>query len=123
MKKDIQDREDIIKLVDDFYEKVKVDATLGYIFTDIVHTNWDSHLPRMYDFWENILFSTGNFDGNPMITHRELSAKTTINLKHFKHWNKIFTQTVDELFVGEKAEEIKKRALNISKAMIDKTLT
>lgn len=123
MKKDIKNRTDIIKLVDLFYDKVKTDKVIGYIFTDVVHTNWDLHLPRMYDFWENILFYTGNFDGNPMITHRELSAKTTINLKHFKHWNKIFTQTVDELFVGEKAEEIKKRALNISKAMIDKTLT
>jgi hemoglobin len=123
MKKDIKNREDIIKLVDAFYDKVKTDKTIGYIFTDVAHTNWDLHLPRMYDFWENILFSTGNFEGNPMMTHKELSHKTEMNLRHFNRWNKIFIGTVDALFIGEKTEEIKKRAMNISKAMMDKAVS
>ena len=122
MKKDIQDREDIIKLVDAFYKKIKVDGTLGYIFTDIAHTNWETHLPRMYDFWENILFSTGNFDGNPMMTHKNLNKKVQMDFTHFNRWNTLFKETVDTLFKGEKAEEIKNRAMNISKAMLDKAI-
>ncbi len=120
MKKDIQDRNDIITLVNSFYDKVKVDDTIGYIFTDVAQVNWETHLPRMYDFWENILFSTNNFDGNPMRTHVELSQKTKMDFPHFLRWNILFETTVDELFIGEKAKEIKKRAFNISNAMLSK---
>ena len=123
MLRDIRNRKDIIKLVDVFYDKIKTDTVIGYIFTDVAHTNWDLHLPRMYDFWENILFYTGNFDGNPMITHRELSAKCEIKRSHYDHWNNLFNQTVDDLFEGDKADEIKRRAMNISKMMIDKALS
>ena len=76
----------------------------------------------MYDFWENILFYTGNFEGNPMVKHRELHHKSPLTVKHFKHWNKLFTATVDELFSGKKANEIKERAVNISLMMQQKTL-
>jgi hemoglobin len=119
MMNDIQNREDIIKLVDAFYEKVKVDETIGYIFTTIAQVNWELHLPRMYDFWENILFCTGNFDGNPMKTHKILNQKIAMNFTHFNRWNTIFNETVNSLFKGEKAEEIKNRAMNISKAMME----
>lgn len=120
MKKDIQNREDIIKLVNAFYEKVKGDDIIGYIFSDIAHVNWELHLPRMYDFWENILFSSANFDGNPMMTHKALNQKVQIDFTHFNRWNILFNETVNSLFKGEKAEEIKNRAMNISKAMMDK---
>ena len=123
MKRDIKNRKDIIKLVNVFYDQVKTDTVIGFIFNDIAHANWDLHLPRMYDFWENILFYTGNFDGNPMITHRELSAKCEIKRSHYKHWNSLFNKTVDDLFKGDKADEIKQRAMNISKAMTEKALS
>ena len=123
MKKDIQNREDIIKLVDTFYNKTKNDPLIGHIFTNVAHVNWELHLPRMYDFWENILFCTGNFDGNPMKTHKELNQKVPMDFTHFNRWNMMFNETVDSLFKGEKAEEIKNRAMNISKAMMDKALS
>jgi hemoglobin len=123
MKKDIQDRDDIIKLVDAFYKKTKSDPTIGHIFTNVAHVNWELHLPRMYDFWENILFCTGNFDGNPMKTHKELNQKVPMDFTHFNRWNNLFKETVDGMFKGEKTEEIKVRAMNISKAMMDKALS
>ena len=49
--KAINNREDIELLVNKFYEKVKVDETIGYIFNEIANINWDKHLPKMYDFW------------------------------------------------------------------------
>ncbi|MBS7786603.1 group III truncated hemoglobin [Flavobacterium sp. CYK-55] len=123
MKPDIQNRKDIEVLVNAFYEKVKTDAVIGYLFNDVAQVNWATHLPKMYDFWENILFFTGNYDGNPMAKHKELHQKSTMNPSHFAHWNKLFTETVDHLYEGAKAEEIKNRALNISAAMMYKTLS
>lgn len=122
MKKDLQNRADIIKLVDAFYEKIKTDKVIGFLFVEVAKVNWDNHLPKMYDFWDNVLFYSGNFDGNPMQKHRELHQKSALTQTHFKHWVKVFHQTVDELFTGEKAEEIKMRAKNISDVMMSKTI-
>ena len=122
MKTDIKNRSDIEKLINAFYDKIKIDTEIGYFFTEVAHVNWEKHLPRMYDFWENIMFSTGDFVGNPMAKHKELHQKSAMTKAHFQHWNALFDETVDELFAGEKAEEIKQRAANIATAMMYKTL-
>jgi len=123
MKTDIRNRKDIEKLVNTFYNKIKTDAVIGYLFTDVARVNWEVHLPKMYDFWENILFCTGNYNGNPMMRHKELHEKSPMTEAHFKHWTALFTDTVDRLFEGSKAEEIKSRAINISLVMMYKTIT
>jgi hemoglobin len=122
MKNDIQNRDDIVLLVNTFYDTVITDSVIGYLFTDVAKVNWSLHLPKMYDFWENILFSTGNFEGNPMIKHKELNQKSKLSEAHFNHWNKLFNATVDALFKGEKADEIKNRAMNISQMMMQKAV-
>ena len=123
MKRDIKNRKDIIKLVNVFYDQVKTDTVIGFIFNDIAHTNWDLHLPRMYDFWENILFYSGNYSGSPMVVHKELHQKSPMNQQHFQHWNDLFSETVDKLFEGVKANEIKERASNIAQVIMYKTLS
>ena len=108
MKTDIKNRNDIEKLINTFYNKIKTDTKIGYFFTDVAKVNWEEHLPKMYDFWENVMFSNGNYTGNPMTKHKELHQKSEMKEAHFQHWNALFNATVDELFTGEKAEEIKK---------------
>ncbi|WP_300094626.1 group III truncated hemoglobin [Flavobacterium sp.] len=123
MKTDIKNRKDIEILVNTFYDRIKNDDVIGYLFNDVAQVNWEIHLPKMYNFWENILFFTANYEGNPMARHKELHQKSPMIPSHFRHWNKLFTETVDKLFEGQKAEEIKNRALNISAAMMYKTLS
>lgn len=122
MRRDIQNKDDIIILVDAFYFKVKTDSEIGHLFTEVAMVNWQTHLPIMYDFWDNILFHTGNFDGNPMIKHRMLNQKSKLTASHFKHWTKLWKKTVDDLFEGIRADEVKIRAENISKAMMEKVI-
>lgn len=117
MKKDIENKKDIQLLVNSFYEKVKADPVIGYIFNDIVKVNWERHLPVMYDFWENSLFFTGNYSGNPLESHKRLHKLAPLNAKHFDQWNKLFCLTVDELFEGAKASLAKQRAYSISTVM------
>ncbi|MFH7005723.1 group III truncated hemoglobin [Flavobacterium bizetiae] len=121
-KTDIKNKQDIQILVNAFYLRIKSDPVIGYLFTEVAMVNWEKHLPVMYDFWDNILFHTGDFDGNPMLKHRELNEKSTLTRAHFDHWNKLWEKTVNDLFEGERASEIKIRAKNISKAMISKML-
>jgi hemoglobin len=117
MKRDISNRADIQQLVDTFYTKVRSDEVIGYLFNDVAQINWELHLPRMYDFWENIIFQTGSFKGNPMVAHVQLHEKSPLTKEHFARWQQLFLATVNELFEGEKTELAKQRALSIATMM------
>jgi hemoglobin len=121
MKTDIRDRADIIRLINSFYEKVKKDETIGYIFNDIAKVDWDHHLPIMYDFWEGVIFQTGNYEGNPMRVHLNLNERTPLKPAHFARWKLLFIETVNELFEGDKAELARQRAVSIATMMEIKT--
>jgi hemoglobin len=122
MKKDITTRMDIELLVTTFYDKVKTDPVIGHLFTTIFKVNWERHLPVMYDFWENTLFYTGSYTGNPMESHRRLHRIFPLKEEYFKQWVTLFTGTVDELFEGEKALLAKQRAFSIATIMKIKIL-
>ena len=74
MKKDIENRNDIELLINSFYDKVKKDKTIGYIFNDVAKVNWEAHLPVMYNFWEGIIFNKSTYNGNPMVVHNRVEA-------------------------------------------------
>jgi hemoglobin len=117
MKRDIESKKDIEVLVNTFYEKVKADPLIGYIFNDVRKVNWDKHLPVMYDFWDNAIFYSGGYTGNPLKTHEQLHAFCHLDTKHFDRWTELFTSTVDELFEGDKAGLTKQRARSIAAVM------
>ncbi len=114
MKKDIENRTDIELLINSFYDKVRADDVIGYIFNDIAKVDWPHHMPIMYDFWEGVIFYTGNYSGNTMKVHKDLNKKEPLTPEHFKRWLQLFTSTVNELFKGDKAELAKQRALSIA---------
>jgi hemoglobin len=122
MQADIITKEDIKVLVDAFYEKVKSDVLIGPIFTEKLHIAWEKHLPVMYNFWENVLFYTGNYQGNPMVLHQHIHEKVGLTKDDFNRWLEIFTTTTDELFTGNNAETIKQRARSIATVMEIKIL-
>ncbi len=117
MKKRITGRDDIETLVRNFYEKVKADDCIGFIFNDIAKVNWEKHLSVMFDFWENVLFYTGSYEGNPMLVHQHINHVIPLTKEHFLRWYQVFEQTVDELFEGQNAILIKQKAYSISTVM------
>lgn len=122
MKNDIASRKDIEILVDEFYNKVKQDEQIGFIFSDIAMVNWEKHLPVMYDFFENMLFYTGSYTGNPMELHKHVNNLYPLTEDHFRQWNHLFSKTVDELFEGTTANLVKQRAKSIAAVMQIKIL-
>lgn len=113
MKHDIANREDIDLLMREFYSRVLTDDLIGYIFTDVAKLDLDEHLPIIGDFWETMLFRSGDYarhGRNPLQVHAELDAKSTLKPEHFERWLEIFSETVDKNFAGEKTDFIKMRA-------------
>ena len=107
---DIQGLDDIKLLVDTFYGKVLKDKTIGYIFTEVAKINVQEHMPKMYTFWNASLFGAAGYKGNTVAKHIELNKKEALVDNQFDQWEKLFAETIDELFVGEMATLAKQRA-------------
>lgn len=120
VKRDLKNRKDIDFLVSKFYEKVMSDDTIGFYFTKVVKIHWERHMELMGNFWENVLFHSGHYEGNPMKRHQELNEKNTLTSVHFDQWTKLFSETIDEHFIGTVAETAKQRASSIAKVMVHK---
>lgn len=105
MKHDIQNIEDVKLMVDTFYNRIRLNVILGPIFNDKIQDRWPQHLEKMYRFWQTILLAEHTYNGAPFPPH----AKLPIAEEHFTIWVGLFSKTVDDLFVGEVAEEAKKR--------------
>lgn len=110
-KKTLASRADLEILLDKFYDRVKKDDLIGPIFNDVAQVNWDEHVKKIYNFWDTLLFGAENYKGRPFPPHIPLGLK----VEHFKRWLELFFMTVDELYEGQKAEEIKIRAFNMGR--------
>jgi hemoglobin len=108
-KSDIQSGEGVQRMVDSFYNNAQQDPLLGPIFDQVI-SNWEEHLPTMYQFWERLLFGFSDYSGNPFQKHLNLS----LDKEHFSTWVRIFTRTISENFSGPKAEEAKRLARTIA---------
>ena len=114
---DITSRSDIARLVDTFYECVRSDDLLGPIFQDIARVHWPTHLPKMYAFWETVLFGVGGFKGNPLAAHVTLAQRTPLTAREFDRWVALFDESVDTLYAGPVAADAKRRARQIADTM------
>jgi len=109
-KPDLADRAGIETLVNHFYTRVRQDEMLGFIFDQIAKVDWDAHLPKMYAFWETVMFRSGGYQGSPLAMHAKLVPLTAMGREQFDRWLTLFQDTVDELFEGENAAHIKRCA-------------
>lgn len=115
MKKDIKTKEDIFLLVSTFYKKVRNDKLLAPFFEETVK-DWDEHLNRLTTFWESTLFLKTKYYGNPLEAHINVDHyfDQAITELHFGTWLNLWFQTIDELFIGDYAENAKRRARKMS---------
>lgn len=117
VKKDVSTPKDIHRIVNAFFKKVKKDTLLSPYFADKSKADWAIFLPVMYSFWENVIFYSGGYYGNPMQRHQEMNDLRSFKEEHFTRWIDLFCEAVDERYVGEKAEIMKERAQNIATVM------
>lgn len=115
MKKTIENRADIAALVHQFYAKIRADKEIGFYFNDIIK-DWETHLEKLTDFWETNLFAVKKYKGNPHEVHNEVDAhfNGVITAEVFGIWLNHWFQTIDELFEGDNAEILKRRAQKMS---------
>lgn len=110
IKRDIENLEDIKRMVNRFYAKVQKDDLIGPIFNERIQNHWAEHLEKLYSFWQSVLLNEQTYTGFAFPPHAQLP----IEKKHFDRWLLLFTETVDRLFEGTVADEAKYRANKIA---------
>lgn len=111
--RDVENRDDIDLLMREFYSRAMVDEKIGYIFTEVAKLDLDVHLPIIGDFWESMLFRSGDYGRhgrNPLQVHLALNMQEQLKREHFDRWLEIFHAVIDENFRGVYSETLKERA-------------
>lgn len=108
--------EDIRRLVDAFYGKVRIDGLIGPIFIGAIGDDWPAHLDKMVRFWQTVLLEEHTYYGSPFPPH----ARMPLEGRHFETWLRLWNATVDELFDGAKAAEAKWRAGKMAEMFLSK---
>ena len=113
---DITGRDDIAALLTDFYGRAFGDELLGPVFVDIARMDLAEHLPVMCDFWQSVLFRSGQYRRNALQPHLRLHGKAHLTPAHFDRWLALWHATVDDRHAGPKAELAKLQASRIAGA-------
>ena len=116
MIKDVTTKEDIEKIVAQFYDAMLKDPIVGFIFTDIVKIDLEHHLPIIVNFWADSLFKENHYKGNPLKKHLDINEKLPLKPGHFTRWLYLFEKAVDENHKGDNARDMKRRAEMVAKS-------
>lgn len=113
---DIGDRNDIERLVVEFYTRAFRDELLGPVFVDVAKMDLQAHLPVMVQFWSTVLLGERSYRGGAFAPHVQLHAQVPLTRRHFDRWLAIWHRTVDDLHEGDVATDAKERATRVADA-------
>jgi hemoglobin len=113
---DIRNRADCERLVRAFYGRAMTDPVIGFIFSDVARLDLEAHVPRITAFWETILLGAPTYRGGSFRPHAELNMRVRLRAGHFERWLWLWRASVDERFVGERAELAKAHARRVADA-------
>ncbi len=106
------DEAGIARLVDRFYEKVRVDPLLGPVFNPAVH-DWDEHKRLLTSFWASVILRAASYRGNPMSAHRPHPIRS----EHFARWLALWDETTRETLDAESAARMMEHAERIGRGL------
>ncbi|HEU5007953.1 MAG TPA: group III truncated hemoglobin [Jatrophihabitantaceae bacterium] len=117
VRRDLADRDDLVELLTAFYGKAFRDPLLGPVFVDIARMDLAKHLPFICDFWETVVFKAGKYRRNAFTPHQQLHLRAGLTTAHFARWLLLWCETVDEGYVGPRAESAKLQASRMAASM------
>ena len=112
----IADHNDVEVLVRRFYQAAIPDPLLGPNFRGF-SVDWSVHIPKLVEFWASRLLGEPGYVGNPVGAHQPVLDRCPFGEAELSRWVELWTETVDELFVGDVADLAKHRARMAAEAI------
>ncbi len=106
--------EDLRRLVDLFYARVRGDALLGPVFEGAVQ-DWPGHLDKLGAFWSSVMLTSGRYKGSPMAAH--MSHAPAIRPEMFERWLELWRETARETLPAGDAAAVVAKAERIAESL------
>lgn len=106
--------DNIKKLMDVFYAKVRKDKDLGSVFNPIVGESdeaWEKHKAKIATFWQRMMLGEGDYSGHPLRAHLDLPP---FPREFFSVWLKLFEESLQQIYTQEIAQEFLTTARGIA---------
>ena len=108
----IPTQEQLVGLVDVFYDRIQVHPDLGPVFNAAVH-DWPEHKRLLTSFWSSVVLRAGTYRGNPMSAHRPHAITT----QHFVQWLALWRETADAVLEPAQAALLHEYANRIGRSL------
>ncbi|MGZ9114188.1 MAG: group III truncated hemoglobin [Brevundimonas sp.] len=102
----------IARLVDAFYDRVRLDPLIGPVFSDRIR-DWGPHLEQMKLFWSSVALMSGVYHGRPMPKHLPLP----VDARHFDRWLELFEAAAADVCPPAAAAHFIERARRIAESL------
>jgi hemoglobin len=106
--------ENLQKLVETFYGKVREDPLIGPVFNGAIE-DWPAHLEKLQAFWSSVMLTTGRYKGRPMPAH--VRHAEAISPASFERWLAIWRETTEELLDAKAAAAMQEKAERIAESL------
>ena len=110
-------KENLNKLVTNFYAKVIKDDLIGSIFIDTLgedldSVKWKVHLRLITNFWAAIALGDTAYNSSPFAPH--IALKDRLSVEAFERWLKLFFETLNSIYEPALAQQFLARSKNIA---------
>ena len=109
--------DNIRRLLNVFYGRVRRDALLGPVFAGALGTSgaeWARHLARLTDFWSSVMLRSGRYHGDPFSTHLRLPD---LEPAMFDRWLTLFDESCADVLAPDVADAFGDRARRIARSL------
>ena len=108
------DQDDIRRLVDEFYARIRADPELAPVFERAIPGDWAPHPATMRDFWSSAMLMSGRYKRNPVAKHLRLQG---MEPRLLGRWLKLFNETCEELFDDSVSASFRAKAGRIAESL------
>lgn len=106
--------DDITRLVEAFYDRVRADEVLGPVFDGAID-DWPLHLEKLKAFWSSVMLTSGRYKGQPMVAH--LGHEQHMLPENFARWLELWESTAVELLGPPAAAAFTEKASRIAESL------
>ena len=111
---DIRTRTDVHDLVVSFYREIVFDDLLGPVFGEVAEVDWAVHIPKLIDYWCQILLGQPGYIGALLHAHSEVHEIQRFQPELFDRWYALFVATLDGSWSGPTVDKAKQHARRVA---------
>ncbi|MEO8695869.1 MAG: group III truncated hemoglobin [Acidimicrobiales bacterium] len=114
LSRDIRTRTDVHDLVVAFYREIIFDDLLAPVFGEVAEVDWAMHIPKLIDYWCQVLLGEPGYVGAMLHAHREVHDMEAFQPQFFDRWYALFAATLDKSWSGPTVDKAKQHATRVA---------